>query len=493
MSVSRHTGYNLLGLLAPLALSLITVPIYLQMVGADRYGVLAIAWLLLGYFGLFDLGLGRATTFRIASLKDASPEERANTFWAALAVNTVMGLVGGGVLWVGATLFFGSVFKVDAALRPEILAAMPLLAATVPVATTNAVLIGAAQGRQRFVDVNIVGVMSTALFQLLPLAVAWKFGPNLSYLLAAALFSRSVGALALWYRCHVELSRGHPVRVRRYDVMALLKFGHWVNLTSIISPMLVMVDRFAIGAVMGAAAVTTYTVPSQLASRTAILSYALTQALFPKLTAASPEEQKRLYHRAVLSFAALLGLPFLGAIYLIGPFLQVWVSQHLGPEAPLIGAILVAATWANGLALISFTKLEASGRPDIVTKTLAFELPLYFGLLYLGMHTYGLIGAALATALRLVLDCVLLTLFARPPVKAWIAIAANMALLSVGVAASARWTIVEWQWWASAVSLGLLAIGLGALILPVDVRNQLWGMAKPYLARVVNGRARRGA
>src|SRR5688500_14352266 len=125
--VGRNAGYNLAGSLIPLALSLITVPLYLGLVGPERYGVLAIAWLLLGYFGLLDLGLGRATAYRLASQRDAPPEDRATTFWTAALLNPLIGFAGGLVLLGVSQFFFATLFKVDADLRPEILAAVPWL------------------------------------------------------------------------------------------------------------------------------------------------------------------------------------------------------------------------------------------------------------------------------------------------------------------------------------------------------------------------------
>ena len=110
----------MVGSLVPLGISLITVPIYLRLIGEARYGILAIFWLILGYFGLFDLGLGRATAQRIASLKASTSLERAQTFWTAFAINVGLGVVGGILLWPAASYFFSSIFRVSDALRPKI-------------------------------------------------------------------------------------------------------------------------------------------------------------------------------------------------------------------------------------------------------------------------------------------------------------------------------------------------------------------------------------
>ncbi|MFL5296744.1 MAG: flippase [Phenylobacterium sp.] len=482
MSVSRHTAYNLVGQVIPILLSLVTVPFYLRLVGAERYGVLAIAWLLLGYFGLFDLGLGRATAFRLAAQKDASPQARANTLWAALIVNLLMGAVGSLVLWGAATLFFGTLFKVSADLKVEVAAAVPLLALTVPVATVTGVLTGAMQGRERFLEINVVNVISTALFQLLPLGLAVVYGPRLPLLLLGALTARGLAAAVLAYRCHLDLTRGRQFRLDRDETLNLLKYGGWVNLTSIFGPVLFMMDRFTIGATLGATAVTDFTVPYQLAERTSILSTSLVSALFPRLSSSSPEERQALANRASLTVLALLSPLFLGGIYIMGPFLHIWVGQKLGSDAPWVGRYMLFAMWLNALALIPFIRLQASGRPDLVTKILLAEIPPFLLTLFVAIHYFGLVGAAAAAMFRWTMDYALLTWFASRRFETWRLVLTNYLLLGAGIYFAGIWSFTDWRWWASAAALeaGVLLVSWRSL--PPDLTVRAVHLLKDRLA-----------
>lgn len=471
MSVSRHTAYNIVGAAIPVAVSLVTVPLYLKLIGPDRYGVLSISWLLLGYFGLFDLGLGRATSFRIAALRDAGPQERADTFWAAMAFNLAIGGIGGLALLLAASTFFTQGFKVDEALRPEILASVPMLALCVPVATLTGVLTGGLQGREKFLETNVISAVSTVLFQLLPLGLALAFGPNLGMLLAGALVAKVLALLLCAYRCHVEITRGQLRRFKRSEASLLMKYGGWVTVTSLFGPILVIFDRFAIGAFLGATAVATYNVPFQLSKQIAILPAALTNAMFPRLSAASDRERRASSRRATRSLASAVTLPVLGGVFLVEPFLRLWIGEEMGQATGPIARVLLIGFWANAFALVPYTQLQAGGRPDLVTKTLLIEIPFYLIALFVGMTHFGVLGAALALSLRFAFDYTLLTFAAGRDFINGPLLGANLALLVLAALSADRWTPAYAEWWGMAAVLGLLTVALAWRSLPPEIKG----------------------
>ena len=437
MSIHRHTAYNLVGGLLPLALSLVTIPLYMGLIGEARYGVLAIAWLLLGYFGVFDLGLGAATAQRIAALAHDSAQARAQVFWTALAMNCGLGIVGGLVLLPAAHFYFANSVVIDPGLRPELVRALPWLALALPLATVSGVLSGALQGRAKFLELNAISVTGSALTQLVPLGVARLHGPDLAWLLPAVVLSRVVVLVTLFWRSGRHVHHGFPRSVSLQQARSLLHFGGWVTVTALVGPLMVVLDRFAIGALLGAKPVAHYTVPFQLAERTGLLPSALSNALFPRMAASSAAESRELAGAAIRSLAVVLTPVTAIGILLIQPFLGWWLSPEFAADAGLPGQLLLLGFWINAFALVPFALLQAAGRPDTIAKCHLAEVLPYLGLLSLALHFFGTPGAALVFGLRTLVDCILLMHFAGK-LAVCVEVLFSPALLLLLVFAAAR-------------------------------------------------------
>ncbi|MFA6181996.1 flippase [Acidithiobacillus sp.] len=406
--IARSTLINLAGAAIPAVLLLITVPIYLHLIGEARYGVLAIVWLLLGYFGVFDLGFGRAVANRIAALHDATAEERQGIFWTGLAISAVTGLIGGAILYLLGDWLFAHVFHISGSLRIEAENAMPWLASALPLAIIISLLAGALEGRQAFLALNGAQIFGTVLYQLFPLVVAYAGWITLPYLIAAAIVGRLLSVLllfALSYR-HVPLSP-RP-RFALNQVKSLLHYGGWITVTGLVGPLLTVFDRFLIGAKVGMVAVTAYTVPYNLVMRLSILPASLQTALFPRFAMVDPTEAKALAARAVLSIGAIMTPIVVMGLLLIKPFLILWVGAALAEKTAPVGQILLFGMWINTLAYIPYAYLQARGRPDLPAKFHVLELLPYIGILWVLIDRLGVPGAAWAWDLRVLADTLLL-------------------------------------------------------------------------------------
>jgi O-antigen/teichoic acid export membrane protein len=408
MSIARHTLYNVAGAAVPLAVSLVTVPLYLSAIGLERFGVLSIGWLLLGYFGLFDLGLGRATAQRIATLADAASAERSRVFWTALWLNLAFG-IGGAVLLVPVGyLAFDAISGLEGPLAAEARMAVPWLAASLPVATLSGVLSGALQGRERFLAINAVGGLGTVLMSVAPLLVAILVGPELDRLVATALVARLFTSMLLFFNCRRALPLERPARPDRTLVRGLLGFGGWVTVTGIVGPLLASFDRFAIGALAGAASVAHYVVPFNLVSRVSILPQSLSSALFPRFASSRPNDGDRLRQDSLLATALAMTPVVLIGLALVEPFLVLWLGPALAAPSAPVAHILLAGFWVNAAAHVPLAALQGGGRPDLVAKAHLAELLPYAALLFGALWAFGIEGAALAWSLRVTADAILL-------------------------------------------------------------------------------------
>ena len=330
--LARNTVWNLLGQVAPMGVAWFAIPLLIRQVGMDRFGVLTIAWMVVGYFSLFDLGLGRAMTNLIAQrLGRSRPDDLPSIVWTANGIMAVMGLVGAVALAAISPVLTHTLLKIPLRLQQETLHSLLLLSIAVPLVISTAGFRGILEAQQKFGLLNTVRVpMGIAMF-LAPIAVL-PFTISLTALIGAIVLARGVFLIAF---IALALREMPALRQRFAFDKALLRplfaFGGWMTVSNVVSPLMVYVDRFLIGSILSLAAVAYYATPFEVATKLLIVPGALVGVMFPAFSVAMAADRIRgakLYRRAA-KYAGLFLFPVSLLLIVFGQnFLQLW----LGPD-----------------------------------------------------------------------------------------------------------------------------------------------------------------
>src|ERR1019366_7658910 len=144
--------------------------------GTDRFGVLTIAWMVVGYFSFFDLGLGRAMTNLVAQkLATESDQELPAIIWTANLLMGALGVLGAIVLALLSPVLVQHLLKTPPALQVETTRAFYLLSLSVPFVISTAGFRGILEARQKFGVINIVRIpMGVATFAAPLIVLPWS-------------------------------------------------------------------------------------------------------------------------------------------------------------------------------------------------------------------------------------------------------------------------------------------------------------------------------
>lgn len=408
----RHLGknyfWNMLGTLVPIVLGLVIVPLYIAKIGVDRYGIMCLVWILLGYFGFMDLGLSRASANALSRLSSSGYRERVPVLMTALYLNVALGAFAWVVVYGAGRLLMAYTSVFAGPYSSELSDALPWMAFMLPLSMIGGVGTGAIESREHFLVSNAFSGLSSILAQILPISCAVLFGPSLALIVPAALIARLASTLAVWI--YVVRTEG-PIDPRCFDrtqVRKLLGYGVWASTSGIISPLLETVDQVLIGAILGPASVAHYNVPMNLATRTQFVALALARTLFPRLSSLRSEEAAQLGLQATVTLAYGIAAICAPAMILAGPFLNLWIGPSFAEASTQAAIVLLFGAWTNGIAFVPFTFLQSRGRPDLAAKIHASEILPFLAAVWALTTWLGIWGAALAWTLRVTIDLLLM-------------------------------------------------------------------------------------
>jgi len=409
LKVSHGALLNLAGHAAPLLAAVLVVPRLLTVLGSERFGFLALAWALVGYFSFLDLGLGRALS-RIVAERLGTPRGVGLPRLAAstMTLSALLGVVAGLLLYACAGWLCNRMLNLPPDIAGEAVPATQILAACLPLVTLTAALRGMLEGARRFGWINAIRVPLGILTFAAPLGIAHAT-VSLWALCATLCVVRVLAFAAHWWVCGSLLpGLGKLQMPTREAALELFGFGAWVTVSNLVGSIMVYVDRFVIGAQVSIAAVAYYTAPYEVLTRLWVIPAALAGALYPALAAASPAEARLLHRKAVLVLLVTAVPLALVAALLAPSWMSLWLGDEYARQGVRVAQWLAAGVAANCLAQVPFTLLHARGRADLPGKLHIAELPLYLIVLFPLIRSYGIEGAAMVWFGRCAVDAVLL-------------------------------------------------------------------------------------
>jgi O-antigen/teichoic acid export membrane protein len=450
--------------------TVICIPFLVNALGAERFGILTLIWAVVGYFSILDLGVGRAVTHSVSRLLAANTHDKIpRVFWSAVAIQASLGVLGAIMLTSSIPLFSGKLLNIPVQLKSEAGQCIILCAISLPVVLVSLSFVGLLQAARRFDVSNGVTAPSSVAAVVVPAIVA-SYAPDLPAIMLSIVIVRVISCAALL----TAACRIYPNLINRFhidlkEITPLIRYGRWVTLSAILSPLLIYADRFVIGSLLTMGLVACYTIPYEAGVRLTIIADSIVLALFPVIAAAGEkndqEDIARLLGKAMTIL--LVGVSFLAAVvYLFSePIMTLWLGKTIGEQSGPVLTIIIVGAFINSIAFVPYTTIQALGRPDITAKLHLVEIPIHIFVLWYAVTHWGIRGAAFAYVFRVSLDfcllCIALSGLTHTTIRRVIFSQYVIGALFFALEILALWTVKNILGWGVAgVVIGLILAAL---------------------------------
>jgi O-antigen/teichoic acid export membrane protein len=414
--VVKGSLWTLAGQVAPLAISLVTTPFTIRMLGAEGYGVFILIGLIPTYLGFADFGMGMASTkFGSEAYAEGDEEKEGRVVRTAAVISLCTSVPTAALLLICAGYII-NLFNVPAEFTSRAALALRLASVTFVINFLCGIFNTPQLARLRM-DLNTLINATSRILGLIATPIALYMGYGIvgaiSVLLIASLLNLA-GHLVVSRNLLPQLV---GTTIDSLTVRPAIKFGGGLILASVAGVLLVNAEKGILSATVSTTALAYYSIAFVFASMLTMFSAAMVQSLMPafsQLQAESNSEQlNSLYSRGIRINLIWL-VPVLVLLALVSkPFFTIWAGVDFGRESVLPFYILAAGLAFNILAYFPHVAIMASGRSDIFAKLYWAELFLYVFLVWVLASNFGIIGAAAAWSIRVVCDAILLFTIAK--------------------------------------------------------------------------------
>tara|TARA_Y100001935_G_scaffold247870_1_gene244327 strand:- start:39309 stop:40817 length:1509 start_codon:yes stop_codon:yes gene_type:complete len=403
--------------IVPIVSAIIFIPILIKNFGDERFGLLSIVWVIIGLATVLDLGLGSAVVKFVSEKIGKNKEnEIIGIFGLSWLIISILGIILSLILILLRKQIITSIFNIEPTLVAEADSALIYTALALPFVFSNSVFISILKAHQEFKLITIITSINSLFNYLVPLLVL-MFTKDFSHVVLAIVLVKLIVFMAYMFNLIFDKGWlfGFKLNYLRGQWAPVLRFGGWVSISNLVSPILSYTDRFMVASIISVAAVTYYVTPMEMVVKVGSLAMPIVSVLFPAIANAQANNTEKLptLLNTGLITIVLLSFPIL---YFLGLFsfeiLELWVSPELAIKSSLVLKVLTVGILLRSMTYMPYSYLHGTNKPDVVAKIHLIELITYMILLSVGLKYWGIIGAATAFSIRSFIDYILLSIWA---------------------------------------------------------------------------------
>ncbi|HEY3990126.1 MAG TPA: oligosaccharide flippase family protein [Acidobacteriaceae bacterium] len=400
---------------------LVLAPIILRNMGAAAYGIWAVVTAAVSMGSIIASGFGDANIQHVASLRGlARHEALVRTVRCMIAINLVLGTALACIAWMLAPIAARHLVSSNAVLQQDCIWSLRIASLLLWLRTMESVCISTQRAFERYGAAVRISILARMLSLAVAAALTYAFH-SVAGIVAAAALLNLIGTWLQFAKLRELLqAKSLMPAVDPNAMKALLGFGVFSWLQAVSGVVFSQADRLFLGVSLGAVAVASYALCTQLTQPIYGFAASGLHFLFPHLAARNASQAPSDVRRTVflaLGCNLLLVAVMTAALLLFGQrILRAWVGPEIARSATSIFPIIL---WSSALLALNVTgmyALLALGRVRIVTWINLTAGAAMLSLIFWLLPHAGAYGLALA---RLCYGAITLLLYV--PLVRWLA------------------------------------------------------------------------
>lgn len=404
----KNSLFSFGGRVIPLFIGLVAIPILIELLGVTRFGILTLAWVFIGYSNIFDFGISRAGVKFISDcIGENKKDEIPLIFWTLTIVLLSIGGVIAFFLYVSSSNLVPIIMESNVELESEVLYVIRLVAITLPVVLIISGLNAYLTAYQSFKWISLIQVINGTLNYLAPVGILLFFDGLLPVMITLLLIKVFILGLYTFSIRQIPVDTPSSPTFSFDHLKELAKYGGWISVSNVLSPLIDYIDRFYIAFLIGAGVVAFFTTPMDVLLKLGIIPVSIVAVLFPVVSNLSRTNKEKAirFTTSGVNLTLIFMFPVVVVFILFAEeLLYLWVGTEFSENSTLVAQILLIGIFLKSFTNYSVTYLHGIGKPKQTALVHLGEALIYVFLLYYAVREFELMGAAVIHSIRLAAD-----------------------------------------------------------------------------------------